>query len=59
MQKLMNKIIKYAKDNDYSIIVNDEGNPEVNIELIVIDNTQAIIYMGTKKDYLSNPNMED
>ena len=55
----MNKIIKYAKDNDYSIIVNDEGNPEVNIELIVIDNTQAIIYMGTKKDYLSNPNMED
>lgn len=59
MQKLMNKIIKYAKDNDYSIVVDDGGNPEVNIELIVIDNILQIVYIGQKKEYLSNPNMED
>jgi len=59
MEKLVKKIIKFAEDNEYQIIVNDNDNPDFEIEVIVIDNTQATIYVGPKKDYLSNPNMED
>ncbi len=51
MEKLTQSIIDFASENDYEIVLKNT-HPEDNIEFIVIDSIHAVIYAGTKEDYL-------
>lgn len=59
MDKLIKKITKFAEENDYLVSIDDELNENTDIELVVIDNTKQVVFIGTKQNYLSNPNFEE